>query len=134
SMANLTALLIAHRAKVDGDVSREGVGHSQKRMTMYVSDQVHMSIPKAADVLGLGQKSVRVVPTDDRFCFDVQALRDAIDVDRGNNLKPFCIVASAGTAASGALDPLAEITDVARSNDLWFHLDCTYGGPAALVP
>jgi len=133
SMANLTALLIAHRAKVDGDVSQEGVGSSQQRMTMYVSDQVHMSIPKAADVLGLGQKSVRVIPTDDPFCFDVKALRHAIDADRGNNLKPFCIVASAGTAASGALDPLAEIADVARKNDLWFHIDGAYGAPAAMV-
>ena len=133
SMANLTALLIAHRAKVDGDVSQEGIGSSQQRMTMYVSDQVHMSIPKAADVLGLGQKSVRVIPTDDRFCFDVQALRDAIDADRGNNLKPFCIVASAGTAASGALDPLAEIADIARKNSLWFHIDGAYGAPAAMV-
>ncbi|HXI25770.1 MAG TPA: pyridoxal-dependent decarboxylase, partial [Pyrinomonadaceae bacterium] len=132
SMANLTALLIAHRAKVDGDVSQEGVGHSQQRMTMYVSDQVHMSIPKAVDVLGLGQKSVRVIPTDDRFCFDVKALRDAIEADREDNLKPFCIVASAGTAASGALDPLAEIADIARKNDLWFHIDGAYGAPAAM--
>jgi glutamate/tyrosine decarboxylase-like PLP-dependent enzyme len=133
SMANLTALLIAHRAKVDGDVSQEGVGHSQQRMTIYVSDQVHMSIPKAVDVLGLGQKSVRVIPTDDRFCFDVNALRDAIDADRKNNLKPFCIVASAGTAASGALDPLAEIADIARKDNLWFHIDGAYGAPAAMV-
>jgi glutamate/tyrosine decarboxylase-like PLP-dependent enzyme len=133
SMANLTALLIAHRAKADGDVSQEGVGSSPQRMTMYVSDQVHMSIPKAADVLGLGQKSVRVIPADDRFCFDANALRDAIDADRRNNLKPFCIVASAGTAASGALDPLAEIADIARKNHLWFHIDGAYGAPAAMV-
>jgi aromatic-L-amino-acid decarboxylase len=133
SMANLTALLIAHRAKADGDVSQEGIGSSRQRMTMYVSDQVHMSIPKAADVLGLGQKIVRVIPTDDRFCFDVKALRDAIDADRRNNFKPFCVVASAGTAASGALDPLAEIAKVARENDLWFHIDGAYGAPAAMV-
>jgi glutamate/tyrosine decarboxylase-like PLP-dependent enzyme len=92
-----------------------------------------MSIPKAADVLGLGQKSVRVIPADDRFCFDANALRDAIDADRRNNLKPFCIVASAGTAASGALDPLAEIADIARKNHLWFHIDGAYGAPAAMV-
>src|SRR5438094_7921406 len=92
-----------------------------------------MSIPNAADVLGLGQKSVRVIPTDDRFCFDVKALRDTIDADRRNNLKPFCIVASAGTAASGALDPLEEIADIARKNELWFHIDGAYGAPAAMV-
>ena len=133
SMANLTALLIAHRAKAEADVSQEGVGNSGKRMTMYVSDQVHMSIPKGADVLGLGQKSVRVIPTDDRFCLDVDALRQAIEADRRNNLKPFCMVASAGTAASGAVDPLAHMANVARENDLWFHIDGAYGAPAAMV-
>ncbi len=131
SMANLTALLIAHRAKTDRPVAQEGVAN--ERMTIYVSDQVHMSIPKAADVLGLGQKSVRVIPTDERFCFDAKALEEAIQVDRKNNLKPFCVVASAGTAASGALDPLAEIADVARRHDLWFHIDGAYGAPAAMV-
>ena len=133
SMANLTALLIAHRAKAEGDVSREGIGNSRKRMTMYVSDQVHMSIPKAAEVLGLGQKSVRVIPTDDRFCCDVNALRGALEADRRDDLEPFCIVASAGTAASGAVDPLAEIADLARRNNLWFHIDGAYGAPAAMV-
>ena len=133
SMANLTALLIAHRAKAEHAVAQEGVAHGAERMTIYVSDQVHMSIPKAADVLGLGQKSVRVIPADGRFCFDPIALDQAIKSDRQNNLKPFCVVASAGTAASGALDPLAEIGDVARRHNLWFHIDGAYGAPAAMV-
>ena len=133
SMANLTALLIAHRAKVNSAVAQEGIANGAERMTIYVSDQVHMSIVKAADVLGLGQKSVRVIPTDDRFCFDAKALDDAIQTDRQNNLKPFCVVASAGTAASGALDSLAEIGNVARRHNLWFHIDGAYGAPAAMV-
>ena len=133
SMANLTALLIAHRAKADRAVAQEGIANGAERMTIYVSDQVHMSIPKAADVLGLGQRSVRVIPTDDRFCFDAKALDDAIKTDRKNNLKPFCVVASAGTAASGALDPLVRIAEVARRHDLWFHIDGAYGAPAAMV-
>jgi glutamate/tyrosine decarboxylase-like PLP-dependent enzyme len=133
SMANLTALLIAHRAKAEHAVAQEGIANGAERMTIYVSDQVHMSIPKAADVLGLGQKSVRVIPTDDRFCFDAKALDAAIKTDRQNNLKPFCVVATAGTAASGALDPLAEIAEIARRHDLWFHIDGAYGAPAAMV-
>jgi glutamate/tyrosine decarboxylase-like PLP-dependent enzyme len=134
SMANLTALLIAHRAKADGDVSQEGIGNSRQRMVMYVSDQVHMSILKAADVLGLGQQSVRAIPSDDGFRLDVAALQAAIAADRKNDLKPFCVIASAGTAASGALDPLAEIAAVARDQNLWFHIDGAYGAPAAMVP
>ena len=134
SMANLTALLIAHRSRAGSNVSQEGVGSDAQRMMIYVSDQVHMSIPKAADVLGLGQKSVRFVPTDKRFCFDVTALEKAIESDRRKDLRPFCVIASAGTAASGALDPLAPIADIARRHDLWFHIDGAYGAPAAMVP
>ncbi len=133
SMANLTALLIAHRAKAEHAVAQEGIANGAERMMIYVSDQVHMSIPKAADVLGLGQKSVRIIPSDDRFCFDAIALDEAIKTDQRNNLKPFCVVASAGTAASGAVDPLAEIGDVARRHGLWFHIDGAYGAPAAMV-
>ena len=133
SMANMMALLIAHRAKAAENISQEGIENSKERMTIYVSDQVHMSIPKAADVLGLGQKSVRVIPTNDQFCFDVSALNAAIETDLRNNLKPFCVVASAGTAASGAVDSLAEIADVARKNNLWLHVDGAYGAPAAMV-
>jgi len=133
SMANLTALLIAHRAKAEHAVAQEGIANGAERMMIYVSDQVHMSIPKAADVLGLGQKSVRIIPSDDRFCFNAIALDEAIKTDQRNNLKPFCVVASAGTAASGAVDPLAEIGDVARRHGLWFHIDGAYGAPAAMV-
>jgi glutamate/tyrosine decarboxylase-like PLP-dependent enzyme len=132
-MANLTALLIAHRAKADNAVTQEGIAHDAARMMIYVSDQVHMSIPKAADVLGLGQKSVRVIPTDERFRFDAKALDQAIQTDRQNGLQPFCVVASAGTAASGALDPLAQVANIARRHNLWFHIDGAYGAPAAMV-
>lgn len=132
SMANLTALLIAHRAKAEHAVTQEGIAHDA-RMIVYVSDQVHMSIPKAADVLGLGQKSVRVIPSDDRFRLDAKALDQAIQIDGKNGLKPFCVVASAGTAASGAVDPLAEIGNLARAHNLWFHIDGAYGAPAAMV-
>ncbi len=133
SMANLTALLIAHRAKAEHAVAQEGIANGAERMMIYVSAQVHMSIPKAADVLGLGQKSVRIIPSDDRFCFNAIALDEASKTDQRNNLKPFCVVASAGTAASGAVDPLAEIGDVARRHGLWFHIDGAYGAPAAMV-
>src|SRR5207245_2022729 len=67
SMANLTALLIAQRAKSEDDTARNGLWNSGTPMTIYASDQVHMSIPKAADILGLGREQVRTVECDDRF-------------------------------------------------------------------
>ncbi|HYW73136.1 MAG TPA: aminotransferase class I/II-fold pyridoxal phosphate-dependent enzyme [Pyrinomonadaceae bacterium] len=134
SMANLTALLIAHRSRSSATVSAAGIQNHDARMTLYASDQVHFSILKAADILGLGHESVRLAPTDDRFSVDVAALRAAIERDREQGLKPFCVVGSAGTAATGAVDSLNELAQLAREFDLWFHVDGAYGGPAAMVP
>jgi aromatic-L-amino-acid decarboxylase len=75
SMASLTALLIAHRNRTSAPVAETGIHNSGPRMTIYASDQVHFSIIKAADILGLGHESVRLIPTDDRFCVDVRALQ-----------------------------------------------------------
>jgi aromatic-L-amino-acid decarboxylase len=132
SLANLTAILIAQRAKSGRDSARKGLWQTQTPMTIYASDQIHMSIPKAADVLGLGRDQVRIVAADDHFRMNVKALRERIEHDAKNNLKPFCIVASAGTVNTGAVDPLVEIAAVAKEFGLWFHIDGAYGALAAL--
>jgi len=133
SMASLTALLIAHRNRTSAPVSETGIHNSGPRMTIYASDQVHFSIIKGADILGLGHESVRLIPTDDRFCVDVRALREAINRDREQGLQPFCVVGSAGTAATGAIDSLSDLANIAREYDLWFHIDGAYGAPAAMI-
>lgn len=132
SMANLTALLIAHRAKSDPDVGATGLWNSRAAMTIYASDQIHMSIPKAADILGLGRAQVHLVDSDDRFRLDVASLRRTIADDLEHGMKPFCVVASAGTVNTGAVDPLADIAEVAREYGVWFHVDGAYGALAAL--
>lgn len=132
SLANLTALLIAQRTQSDGDAARKGLWNSASPMTIYASDQIHMSIPKAADILGIGRDQVRVVSSDSRFRIDVAALREHIERDLKAGLKPFCIAASAGTVNTGAIDPLAEIADVAAEFGLWFHVDGAYGALGAL--
>ncbi|HLN99613.1 MAG TPA: pyridoxal-dependent decarboxylase [Pyrinomonadaceae bacterium] len=132
SLANLTALLIAHRTRSGGDVANTGLWNSGTRMTIYASDQIHMSIPKAADILGLGRAQVRLVPCDDHFRIDLAALRQAISADIKSGLQPFCVVASAGTVNTGAIDPLYELAQVAAEFKLWFHIDGAYGALAAL--
>lgn len=132
SMANLTALLIAHRAECDPDVASTGLWNQRAPMTIYASDQIHMSIPKAADILGLGRAQVRLVASDDRLRMNVALLRQTIANDLESGLKPFCIVASAGTVNTGAVDPLDEVAEVAREFGLWFHIDGAYGALAAL--
>ncbi|HYP00423.1 MAG TPA: aminotransferase class I/II-fold pyridoxal phosphate-dependent enzyme [Pyrinomonadaceae bacterium] len=155
SMANLNALYVAHRTKtrakrrdgdvaanatraVDdatatsggGDVSQKGLWQAARPATIYVSDQAHMSIAKAADILGLGREQVRVVETDENFRMDVRRLRERIENDLRDGFQPCCIVASAGTVNTGAVDPLAEIARIARTHDLWFHIDGAYGALA----
>jgi len=132
SMANMTALLIAHRAKAGSGASRKGLWQTDAPMTMYASAQVHMSIPKAADMLGFGRDQVRLIACDDQFRLNVKLLRERIAADLQAGSKPFCIVGSAGTTNTGAVDPLLEIARVAKEFALWFHVDGAYGAPAAL--
>jgi len=132
SMANLTALMVAHRSKANRDVASTGLWNSGAPMTLYASDQIHMSIPKAADILGLGREQVRLVECDERFRMNVPSLRRRIVEDLNSGLKPFCVVASAGTVNTGAVDPLAETAEVTKEFGLWFHVDGAYGALAAL--
>lgn len=132
SMANMIALLIASRRKLGADASRRGLWNSGRPMTVYASEEVHMSIPKAADILGFGRDQVRLIGCDDRQRMRVDQLASRIEADLREGLKPFCIVGSAGTVNTGVVDPLAEIADVAREFDLWFHVDGAYGAPGVL--
>src|SRR4029453_11679213 len=101
-------------------------------MTIYASEEVHMSIPKAADILGFGRDQVRVIACDERQRMRVDLLRQRIEADRREGLRPFCVVGSAGTVNTGVVDPLAEIANVAEEFDLWFHVDGAYGAPGSL--
>ncbi|HZN01354.1 MAG TPA: pyridoxal-dependent decarboxylase, partial [Pyrinomonadaceae bacterium] len=132
SMANMIALLIASRRQSGADASRRGLWNSGRPMTVYASEEVHMSIPKAADILGFGRDQVRVIECDDRQRMRVDQLASRIESDLREGLRPFCVVGSAGTVNTGVVDPLAVIADVAREFDLWFHVDGAYGAPGVL--
>lgn len=132
SLANLNALFIAHRVKSGAEASRTGLWNAGAPMTIYASDQVHLSIPKAVDVLGIGREQVRLVKSDERYKLDVRDLRERLSGDIKNGLRPFCVVANAGTTNTGAVDPIDEIADVATEFNLWLHVDGAYGAVAAL--
>jgi len=131
SMANMIALLIAHRRKSLVNTARQGLWYAVP-MTIYASEEVHMSIPKAADILGFGRDNVRLIACDDRQRMRVDLLRQQIETDQRDGLRPFCVVGSAGTVNTGVVDPLNEIADVAKEFDLWFHVDGAYGAPGSL--
>jgi len=134
SMANFAGLAAARSAKAGGDVVREGVAAADRRMCLYVSEESHYSVAKAAGMLGLGESNVRAVKTDERLRIDLDDLARLVAEDRAAGHLPFCVVANAGTTATGAFDPLAAVADFARRNGLWMHVDAAYGGFAALAP
>jgi aromatic-L-amino-acid/L-tryptophan decarboxylase len=132
SMANMIALLIASRRKNGAEASHKGLWNAGPPMTIYASEEVHMSIPKAADVLGFGRDNVRTVSCDAERRMRVDDLVSQLKADRSKGLRPFCVVGSAGTVNTGAIDPLDQIAEVAREFDLWFHVDGAYGAPGAM--
>jgi aromatic-L-amino-acid decarboxylase len=133
SMANMIALLIAQRRKSGVNTSRQGLWNSGPPMTLYASEEVHMSIAKAADILGFGRDQLRVIACDERQRMRVDLLRQKIESDQREGLRPFCLVGSAGTVNTGVVDPLTEIADIAAEFDLWFHVDGAYGAPGSLA-
>ena len=131
STANFAGIAAARSAKAPGDVTRDGVGGVP--MTLYVSEEGHFSVRKAAAMLGLGTANVRSVRTNSRQEMDLDDLARLVREDRAAGCLPFCVVASAGTVASGAVDPIAAIAKFAREENLWLHVDAAYGGFAALA-
>ena len=133
SMANFAGIAAARSAKAPG-VVRDGVASAAPRLRLYVSEEGHFSVRKAAGMLGIGTVNVRPIRTNSRQQMDVDDLARQVRYDRAAGLQPFCVVASAGTVGSGAVDPIAAIARLARAEDLWLHVDGAYGGFAALAP
>jgi aromatic-L-amino-acid/L-tryptophan decarboxylase len=101
---------------------------------VYVSDQAHSSIDKAAIALGLGEHNVRKIPSDDAFRMNVKALREAISADLRKEFKPLAVVATVGTTSTASVDPVREIAAVCAEYQMWLHVDAAYGGGLALLP
>jgi aromatic-L-amino-acid/L-tryptophan decarboxylase len=100
---------------------------------VYASAEVHMSVPKALALLGVGRASLRLIPVDDAFKMRTDALAAAIERDRRAGIPAIAVVATAGTTSTGAVDPLRVIADIAQTWGLWLHVDGAYGGLAAMA-
>ena len=134
SMANMSALAAARRDKAPPEISKEGAQSCSRALRVYASEEVHHSIVKAATLLGIGRDNVRMIGVDERYKVSLDALVAAIEEDRVAGHLPICVVANAGTVATGAFDPLARISEIAGRFNLWLHVDAAYGGFAALAP
>ncbi|GAA2211587.1 aspartate aminotransferase family protein [Nonomuraea monospora] len=135
SMATVICLATARQqaALAAGWDAREEGLSGRPPMVMYVTEEGHSCLHKAAQLLGLGARNVRTVPVDAAYRMDVRALRAMIAEDLDAGLRPFCVAGSAGTVNSGAVDPLDEIADVAAAYGLWFHVDGAYGALGVLA-
>jgi glutamate/tyrosine decarboxylase-like PLP-dependent enzyme len=127
SSANLMGLAMAREARLPANECGARPG------TIYASEQVHMSIPKAIALLGIGRENLRLIPCDDNFRIRVDLLRTSVERDVRAGLTPIAIVGSAGTVSTGSIDPLPELAEIARESGAWFHVDGAYGALAAIA-
>ena len=122
SAANLAALVTA----------RETAGNPREAI-VYLSDQGHSSLERAARIAGIPWKNVRKIPTDEGFRIRHDALAAAVEEDLALSRTPLCICANAGATNTGAVDPLDTLGAFAREKGIWFHVDGAYGGFAVLT-
>jgi glutamate/tyrosine decarboxylase-like PLP-dependent enzyme len=123
SVANLTALTAARHSILNDHL--EGA-------VAYLSDQTHSSVERALRVIGLLPQQIRRVPGDESFRVSTDQLTRAVEEDRGRGLRPFCVIANAGTVSSGAIDDLHRISEICRANGMWMHVDGAYGAAAVI--
>src|SRR5579863_8372883 len=148
SMASLTALGVARHVKLPGvrgqgmqglfaDDNQEATtspgNGTGRRAIAYMSTEGHTCIRKALELLGFGSDNIRTVPVDAKLRMQVGDLDEAIRHDQAAGHFPVVVAASAGTASTGAIDPLDDIRDVCERHGVWFHIDGAYGAPAVLT-
>jgi aromatic-L-amino-acid decarboxylase len=134
SMANIIGLTLARNCKAGIDVREQGVAAIERPLRFYGSDQIHSCHRKAVEALGLGNQALRRIPTDAELRIDLAALRTAITEDREAGLRPACVIGTAGTVNTGAIDDLQALAALAAEEDLWFHVDGCIGALLAIAP
>jgi aromatic-L-amino-acid/L-tryptophan decarboxylase len=123
SIANLTALAVARQVNL---------GQHSDRAVIYFSNQAHSSVKRAAKALGFNAPQLRILPSDEHLRLALVDLQRQVATDRQAGMKPFCVVANAGTTNTGAVDPIIELAAFCKQQGLWLHADAAYGGGAIL--
>jgi len=130
SAANLMALAMARETIAPANESGLQPGRA---LAVYASTEVHMSIPKAVALLGIGRDNLRLLPVDQSFRLIPERLEEAMRRDKDRGITPMAVVASAGTVNTGAIDPLPQLAEIAARYGAWFHVDGSYGALAAIA-
>ena len=134
SVANIIGMAVGRDVVLTEDVRGQGLGSVAGTPTVYASEQVHSSVDKAMQLLGLGLKNLRKVPVDEAYRMRVDVLATMIAEDREAGCRPIVVIGNAGTVNTGAIDDLEAIAALARREALWFHVDGAIGALAAISP
>jgi aromatic-L-amino-acid decarboxylase len=134
SSCTLVALLCARERASDYGLVRAGLQGPERPLVVYTSSQSHSSVEKAALLAGFGRDFLRLLPTDQHYAMRPDALAAAIERDRAQGLTPCAIVATTGTTAATALDPLAALAELAGQYNIWLHVDGAMAGSAMILP
>ena len=127
SMANITALTVARNSFGEEKIRQKGLKAASGQLLIYCSVETHSCIQKAAEIIGLGTDAVRKIGVNERFELDVDQLKTQLEADLQAGFLPFCLVGTAGTVNTGAIDPMEELLEISRAYGLWFHVDGAYG-------
>lgn len=123
--ANFIGLKLARDYTTKDKAQYEGMTQG---WTVYVSEERHISLDKAADAVGVGRNNFRTIPTNEKFQVRIDLLKEAIEKDKANGLRPLCIIGLAGTTNLGAVDDLKALNEISKKENCWFHIDAAYGG------
>lgn len=134
STSTLVALLCAREWTTDHSQTRGGLQAEPAPLVVYTSTQSHSSVEKAALLAGFGRDNVRAIETDETYALRADLLEQAILHDLRQGRRPCAVVATIGTTATTALDPLVAITELARQHKLWLHVDAAMAGSAMILP
>ncbi len=134
STSSLLALLCARERTTQFSLVRGGMQAEPKPLVVYVSAQSHSSVEKAALLAGFGRDNVHAIAVDDAFAMRPASLLAAIESDIAAGKVPCAVVATTGTTASTAFDPIRAIAEVARKFNMWLHVDAAMAGSAMILP
>lgn len=120
-------------ASLEALVAARDAANSPTLPAVYMSDQSHSALKRAASVIGVRRENIRLVHTDDDFKMDVTELRRLVHEDRSAGLHPIAVCANAGSPSTGSIDPLRSLADFCSSEGIWLHVDAAYGGFAMVT-
>lgn len=132
SMANLLGLTVARNVQAGYDIRNEGI-KAGKRFTVYASTEVHSCNQKALEMLGMGSQSLRKVDVNEDYTINLDALKQLMADDRKQGWQPICVIGSAGTVNTGAVDDIEALADLCAAEGLWLHIDGAIGAIGMLA-